>query len=83
MSRMYLGEESSPDGLDIGNLGGGDESLKLLGLQVFFHQRCAVAEFCSIQTYGDLDAVIGQDEGGVGGSELGGRHCELLVKSLI
>ena len=28
-------------------------------------------------TYGDLDTVIGQDEGGVGGCELGGRHCEV------
>jgi len=27
-----LGEQSGPDGLDIGDLGGGDESLELLGL---------------------------------------------------
>lgn len=26
------------------------------------------------KTYGDLNAVIGEDEGGVGASELGGRH---------
>lgn len=25
-------------------------------------------------TYGDLNAVIGKDEGGVGAGELGGRH---------
>ena len=25
--------------------------------------------------YGDLDTVIREDEGGVGGCELGGRHC--------
>jgi hypothetical protein len=25
-------------------------------------------------TYSDLETLIGQDEGGVGGSELGGRH---------
>jgi len=29
---MYLGEKSAPDWLDIRNLGGGDESLELLGL---------------------------------------------------
>ena len=28
------------------------------------------------RTYGDLNTVIGQDEGGVGSCELGGRHCE-------
>lgn len=28
----YLGEQLSPDGLDLGDLGGGDEALKLLGL---------------------------------------------------
>lgn len=27
-----------------------------------------------VNTYGDLDAVIGEDEGGVGASELGSRH---------
>lgn len=25
-------------------------------------------------TYSDLETLIGQDESGVGGSELGGRH---------
>ena len=29
---MYLGEEGGPDGLDIGDLCGADESLELLGL---------------------------------------------------
>lgn len=29
---MYLGEEGGPDGLNVGDLGGGDESLELLGL---------------------------------------------------
>lgn len=29
---MYLGEEGSPDGLDIGDLGGTDEGLELVGL---------------------------------------------------
>ena len=27
-------------------------------------------------TYGDLDAVVGEDQGRVGGSELRARHCE-------
>lgn len=30
---MYLGEEAGPDGLDVGDLGGADESLELLGLR--------------------------------------------------
>lgn len=29
---MYLGEKGGPDGLDISDLCGGDESLELLGL---------------------------------------------------
>jgi len=49
-----LGEERSPDGLNVGDLGSGDERLELVG--------------------GDLDTVIREDEGGVGGSELGGGH---------
>ena len=27
--------------------------------------------------YGDLNTLIGQDESSVGGSELGGGHCDL------
>ena len=33
----YLGEQRRPDGLDIGDLGGGDQSLELVGL------RCGLA----------------------------------------
>lgn len=29
---MYLGEKGGPDGLDISDLGGANESLELLGL---------------------------------------------------
>lgn len=25
--------------------------------------------------YGDIDTIVREDEGGVGGCELGGRHC--------
>lgn len=28
------------------------------------------------ETHSDLNAVVGEDEGRVGRSELGGRHCE-------
>lgn len=27
-------------------------------------------------THGDFEAIIGEDEGRVGRSELGGRHCD-------
>jgi len=30
--KVYLGEERAPDGLDVGDLGGGDEGLELVGL---------------------------------------------------
>jgi len=30
--KVYLGEERAPDGLDFGDLGGGDEGLELVGL---------------------------------------------------
>lgn len=30
--RMYLGEQLRPDGLNVGDLGGGDEGLELVGL---------------------------------------------------
>jgi hypothetical protein len=29
-------------------------------------------------SYGDIDTVIGEDESGVGGCELGGRHCDVV-----
>ena len=39
---------------------------------------CAVGMYV-VQTYSDLNTVIREDEGGVGGGELGGRHCDLMV----
>jgi hypothetical protein len=32
ISRIYLGEDGGPDGLDLLDLGGGQESLDLVGL---------------------------------------------------
>lgn len=31
-----------------------------------------------VKTYGDLNTVVGEDQGRVGRSELGVRHCELF-----
>lgn len=33
VSKIYLGEDGGPDGLDLLNLGGANESLDLLGLE--------------------------------------------------
>lgn len=33
VSNIYLGEDGSPDGLNLLNLGGGDEGLDLVGLE--------------------------------------------------
>jgi len=41
---------------------------------LFFSARIAHKASSSVWTYSDLETLIGQDEGGVGGSELGGRH---------
>jgi len=35
-------------------------------------------DFRDFLTYGDLNTVIGEDEGGVGSGELGGRHCDIM-----
>jgi hypothetical protein len=32
-----------------------------------------------MKAYGDLDTIIGEDEGRVGGSELGGRHVGYVL----
>jgi hypothetical protein len=36
--------------------------------------RWGICGFWRNGTYGDLQTLIGEDEGGVGGSELGGGH---------
>ena len=102
-----LGEQRGPDGLNVGNLGGRDERLELVGLFAKIvsmlyhaadndvgHHAQAFSSSCHIifsphyfsaciahgagdgETYSDLETLIGEDEGGVGGGELGGgRHC--------
>lgn len=76
-----LGEEGGPDGLDVRDLGGRDERLKLVGLQgeaISISKSPIVHPFGSVGAYGDLDTIISQDEGGVGSCELGGRHCDFM-----
>lgn len=72
-----LGEEGGPDGLDVRNFGGGDERLELVGLlgekelvgAFLSGGGCASAfEKCrmiGMWTYGNLQTLIGEDEGGV------------------
>jgi hypothetical protein len=57
--------------------------LPILALLRSAHTHCAAAtafpcadgmEYRS-ETYSDLETLIGEDEGGVGGGELGVRHC--------
>ena len=35
---MYLGEKHGPDGLDLGDLGGGDQGVDLVGLREIVYQ---------------------------------------------
>jgi hypothetical protein len=37
----------------------------------------SISKFCAV-AYGDINAVIGEDEGRVGGRELGVGHCECM-----
>jgi hypothetical protein len=74
VSRAHLGEESCPDGLDVLDLCGLDQRLELVGL-------VKLAFFPAIahkNSYGDVDTVIGEDESGVGGCELGSRHGDVV-----
>lgn len=122
---IYLGEDSSPDGLNFLDLGGTKESLELVGLyqgEKFNQSKSPNAHVMALlslppifqipalplprthgllpsfphtnthhislihcanisralkqgpSTYGNLDTVIGEDEGRVGASELGSRH---------
>lgn len=36
-----------------------------------------------IETYGDLNAIIGEDQGRVGRCELGTRHCEWILTKCV
>jgi len=82
-----LGEELGPDGLDVGDFGGGDEGLELVGLDdhmcslvSLFFEVCAKVE---VMPYGDIDTIIREDEGRVGGCELGGGHGVLCCGSVL
>jgi hypothetical protein len=102
-----LGEEREPDGLDVGDLGSGDDGGELVGLfggsvsvlsslslslspressallAVLDNGRMSSLGYVFIDiwiwTYGDLQTVIREDEGGVGSGELGGGHFELML----
>lgn len=84
MCNSYLGEKGGPDWLDVLDLGGSDQSLELLGLCncqfIFLLQRALSQSASSIVgvAYSDIDTIIGEDQSGVGGGELGVRHFEDL-----
>ena len=74
LGSAHLGEQGRPDGLDILDLCGLDEGLELVGL--FKLAIVPIAAIASRKSYSDVDTVIGEDESGVRGGELGGRHCD-------
>jgi len=39
----------------------------------------SISKFCAV-AYGDINAVIGEDEGRIGGCELGGRHLDCMKR---
>jgi hypothetical protein len=71
----HLGEQGRPDGLDLLDLCGLDERLELVGL--FKLAMVPQLQLHLGKSYSDVDTVIGEDESGVGGCELGGRHCDV------
>ena len=73
--RAHLGEKGGPDGLDLLDLCGLDQGLELVGLV----RSVTVSATAPRRPYSDVDTVIGEDESGVGGCELGGRHCDGCV----
>jgi hypothetical protein len=80
----HLGEQGRPDRLDLLDLCGLDDRLELVGL--FKLAMLPAVAVAPRESYSDVDAVIGEDESGVGGCELGGRHSdgcdrEIVVKS--
>lgn len=72
----HLGEKGCPDGLNLLDLCGLDQGLELVGLGELAH--CAHSHVPGGKSYSDVDTVIGEDEGCVGGGELGDRHCDGL-----
>ena len=79
MSCPYLGEEGSPDWLNIINTGGLDEGVQLVGLPRVSPIPMPSSKVSQEgKAYGDIDTVIGEDEGGVRGCKLSVRHFEGL-----
>ena len=39
----------------------------------------SISKFCAV-AYGDINAIIGEDEGRIGGCELGGRHLDCMKR---
>ena len=39
----------------------------------------SISKFCAV-AYGDINAIIGEDEGRVGSCELGGRHLDYMKR---
>ena len=72
-----LCEESRPDWLDFGDARGFNDGGEFVGLwmcQLSLRSRIGREEI----VYGDLDAIVSEDEGRVGVGELSGRHCEVF-----
>lgn len=72
VANAHLGEKSCPDGLNLLDLCGLDQGLELVGLG----ELAPAFSSPTRSAYSDVDTVIGEDEGCVGGGELGGRHCD-------
>lgn len=71
----HLGEQRCPYGLDIFDLGGLDDGLELVGLG----ELALVAQLRRGGPYGNVDTVIREDEGGVGGGKFGVGHFDVWV----
>ena len=69
-----LGEESSPDGFDVWYTSSLDQRVELVGLRLsaLFGRLEGSGAYC------DINTVIGQDESGVRGGELSGRHFDCI-----
>lgn len=82
----YLGEQRGPDGLDV-DATSLDQGLELVGLsqKTKMSAESPVGAVCDsmshvrVCSYGDLNTIIGEDEGGVGRCQLSGRHFECVI----
>jgi hypothetical protein len=88
--QSYLGEDGGPDGLNFLDLGGLDQGLELVGLNVE-NILVSLSLLSSLRlrsyggqgrklgvgnTHGDINAIVGEDQRRVGRSELSVRHGE-------